>query len=66
MTDEKIEMLGNIGTYISDRNVVSFQMGDKVSALRDDFGVNSIGRSIFTPAFTKVDDIQVASRGQCH
>ena len=63
MTDERIEMLGNIGTYISDRNVVSFQMGDKVSALRDDFGVNSIGRSIFTPAFTKVDDIQVASRG---
>ena len=63
MTDERIEMLGNIGTYISDRNVISFQMGDKVSALRDDFGVNNTGRSIFTPAFTKVDDIQVASRG---
>jgi hypothetical protein len=63
MSEENINMLGNIGTYVDDNNVITFQIGSSTS-LRDDFGVNNPNRVIFTPAFTKVDDFQVASRGK--
>lgn len=63
MSKSKTEMLGNLGTYIDDNNVITFQIGGASSAMRSDFGVDNPARSIFIPRFTNVDGYQTASRG---
>lgn len=58
----KTEIFGNIGTYIDDNNVITFQIGSASSAMRSDF-VDNQKRVLFVPQFTNVDGYQVASRG---
>lgn len=61
----RTEMLGNIGNYIDDNNVISFQIGGASSTMRNDFGVDNESKITFiVPRFTKVDGYQVATRGE--
>ena len=63
MSKSKTEMFGNLGAYIDDNNVITFQIGGASSVMRSDFGVDNPTRTIFVPRFTNVDGYQVASRG---
>ncbi len=59
----KIEMIGNLGTYVDDSNVISFQIGAASALTRENFGVDRKPTDIFVPRYMKVQDYQVCSRG---
>lgn len=64
MNKDTIEMLGNLGAYVDDENVITFQIGGASSAMRENFGVDKENNSLFfAPRFTKIDNFQAASRG---
>lgn len=63
MSKKNINMLGNLGTYVDDNNVLTFQIGGGSASMREPFGVDNYDRrSIFVPQFTNVDGYQVCSR----
>lgn len=63
MKKETIEMLGNLGAYVDEDNVITFQVGGAASALREEYGTERPATSFFTPRFLRVDNLNVATRG---
>ncbi len=59
----KIDMIGNIGTYVDDNNVISFQIGSTPSSAMDEFGTDKKDTTIFVPKYLNVDGFKVCSRG---
>lgn len=62
MNKEKIDMMGNFGSYIDENNVITFQIGSSSSILESEIGVDRT-TSIFVPKFMDVEGYQVATRG---
>ena len=59
----KVEMLGNMGTYIDDNNVISFQVGAELSMDEYDERFSRVKKNVFVPKFMDVDGYHVCSRG---
>lgn len=58
----KVEMLGNMGTYIDDNNVISFQVGAGISM--DEYeSFTRVKKEIFVPRFMNINGFHVYSRG---
>ena len=56
-----ISMLGNVGNYVDDNNVISFQIGSSITM---DEPLFERGKTtIFTPSYQTVDGYKVCSRG---
>lgn len=58
----KTQMIGNVGCYVDDKNVISFQVGAGLAPT--DIGYTDRGMHFFTPQFTNVDGYKVYSRGK--
>ena len=54
-------MLGNVGNYVDDNNVISFQIGSSITM--DDPLFERGKTTIFTPSYQTVDGYKVCSRG---
>ncbi len=59
----RIEMLGNLGAYVDDENVITFNIGaSTTSDLKRDRGGDTV-RSVFVPTYLNVEGYKVCSRG---
>lgn len=62
-TNGTIEMAGNLGTYVDDQNVISFQVGASVSMDEYDENFTRVKNDIYVPRFMDVNGYHVYSRG---
>jgi hypothetical protein len=58
----KTQMIGNVGCYVDDKNVITFQIGAGLAPT--DIGYTERDLHFFTPQFTNVDGYKVYSRGK--
>jgi len=59
----RIEMLGNLGAYVDDENVITFNIGSSTTSdLKRDRGGDTV-RSVFVPTYLNVEGYKVCSRG---
>lgn len=59
-----IEMIGNMGTYIDENNVISFQVGAGLSMDQFDENYDRVKKDNFVPRFMDVNGYHVCSRGK--
>lgn len=64
MSKGNVDMLGNLGTYVDDNNVITFQMGEiGASSMDRRWSMDEPKPAYFAPRFMNVNGYQVASRG---